>query len=58
MVEIVGDGRDIFMVVDGIRVAKRDALSRTWFTLVEGWTVISHGDHNEIEILHDGRSIN
>ena len=44
-VEITGDGGDLFVALDGVRVAKRGrpgtAEAGTWVTLVRGWTVTS-----------------
>jgi hypothetical protein len=60
-VKIESDGRDIFVVVDGIKIARRGypdtPEAGTWVTLVEGWTVTSDDDHDTIEIQHDGRHI-
>jgi hypothetical protein len=42
-VEIVSDGRDMFALVDGVRIAKRGRPGTpeagTWVTLAAGWTV-------------------
>jgi hypothetical protein len=61
-VRIVGEGSDIFVMVDGVRVAARGRPGTpeagTWVTLISGWTVTSNADHTEIEIMHDGRRIN
>jgi hypothetical protein len=60
-VEIVSDGRDMFAVVDGVRIAKRGRPGTreagTWVTLVAGWTVTDGGpetEDDEILIAHDG----
>ena len=41
--EMESDGRDIFIVIDGVRVAKRGrsstAEASTWVTLVPGWGI-------------------
>jgi hypothetical protein len=41
--EMASDGRDIFIVIDGVRVAKRGRSSTaealTWVTLVPGWGI-------------------
>jgi hypothetical protein len=57
-VEIVSNGRDMFAIVDGVRIAKRGRPGKeagTWVTLVAGWTVTG-GDPEDDEILiaHDG----
>ena len=38
VVAIVGDGDDIFIVVDGVKIAKRQA--KTWVSLEPGWRVL------------------
>jgi len=42
------DGRDIFIVIDGVRVAKRGRLgtpeASTWVTLVSGWGIRDAAD--------------
>jgi hypothetical protein len=38
VVKIVGDGDDIFIVVDGVKIAKRQA--KTWVSLEPGWRVL------------------
>lgn len=41
--ELVGDGQDIFVVVDGVKVAKRGRpgtpQARAWIALEPGWRV-------------------
>ena len=41
--EMASDGRDIFIVIDGVRVAKRGhsntAETSTWVKLVPGWGI-------------------
>ena len=43
--EMASDGRDIFIVIDGVRAAKRGrsstAEASTWITLVPGWGIRS-----------------
>ncbi len=56
-VEIKGDAGNIFVVVDGVPVAKRAPEADTWTSLKPGWTVTSNNDHSEIEITHDGTQI-
>jgi hypothetical protein len=60
-VEVEDAGRDLFVVVDGIRVAYRGrpgtSAAGTWVTLVEGYTVNSPEDHT-IEVLVHGRRVN
>jgi hypothetical protein len=60
-VEIVHDGRDMFVFVDGIAVARRGypgtSEAGTWISLKAGWTVTSNDGHSEIEIMHDGTQV-
>jgi len=46
--EMESDGRDIFIVIDGVRVAKRGRLgtpeASTWVTLVSGWGIRDAAD--------------
>ena len=55
---ITSDGRDIFIEVDGVRIAKRGHANtpeaKTWVSLVPGWIVTSNDDHSEIEVYHNG----
>jgi hypothetical protein len=58
-IEVVGDSDDIFVVVDGVKIAKRGhpgtPEAGTWVSLRPGWTVTSN--ESEIEISHDGTPI-
>ena len=60
-VKIESDVRDLYVVVDGVRVAKRGhpgtPEAGTWISLAPGWTVASNEDHSEIEITHDGSRV-
>lgn len=39
------DGTDYFVIVDGVRIAKRaDPLDGVWIPLEPGWTVTGHSD--------------
>jgi hypothetical protein len=38
VVKIVGDGVDVFIIVDGVKIAKRQA--KTWVSLEPGWRVL------------------
>jgi hypothetical protein len=46
--EMQSDGRDIFIVIDGVKVAKRGRLgtpeASTWVTLVPGWGIRDAAD--------------
>jgi hypothetical protein len=43
-VEMEGDGRDLFIVVDGVKVAKRGRAgtpqAETWVSIEPGWSVL------------------
>jgi hypothetical protein len=49
---IIGDSNDIFVVVDGVKVAKRGhpgtPEAGTWISLKAGWTVTENGDEIEV----------
>jgi hypothetical protein len=51
-----GEGDDIFIIVDGVKIARRGypntPQARTWVSLEPGWEV--RGSHEEIEILRRG----
>ena len=55
---IEGDGRDIFIVIDGVRIAKRGSpgtpQAKTWVSLEPGWSVLDIEGSREIEVTHDG----
>jgi hypothetical protein len=56
-VTMVNDGHDIFIEVNGVKIAKRGkpgtAQADTWISLEPGWTV-SDSDTHSLEIAHDG----
>ena len=61
LVEVFCDGKDIFIVVDGIRIAKRGhpgtSQARTWISLEPGYTVednVYGSDQYGIEIEIQG----
>jgi hypothetical protein len=61
-VEVERTDTDLFVVVDGVRVAERGqpgtSAAGTWVTLVEGYTISSPDDHSTIEVMVHGRRIN
>ena len=61
-VEVEHTDADLFVVVDGVRVAERGqpgtSAAGTWVTLVEGYTVNGPEDHSTIGIFIHGRRIN
>lgn len=56
-VTMVNDGHDIFVEVNGVKIAKRGrpgtAQAGAWISLEPGWTVSDSGTHS-LEIAHDG----
>jgi hypothetical protein len=48
-VEMVSDGNDIFVIANGVRIAKRGrpgtAQAKTWISLEPGWTVLDDPNH-------------
>jgi hypothetical protein len=46
-VEIVSEGDDLFVLADGVKIAKRGppgaAQARTWVSLEPGWRVLDQG---------------
>ena len=57
MVVIQGEGEDLFVIVDGVKIAKRGKpgtpQAGTWISLEPGWTVRGAPDSSHIEIEHD-----
>jgi hypothetical protein len=62
-IEIEEDGDDMFVIVDGVPVAKRSktgiAEAGTWVSLEPDWIVTSeqHSDRTEINIAYNGRPV-
>jgi hypothetical protein len=56
--EIVGGGIDIFIVVDGVKIAKRgrpdSAQDKTWNSLEPEWSVLHVNFPEAIEVTHNG----
>ena len=50
--EFIHDGEDLYIIVDGVKVAKRGSADRsapsTWETLKPGWSVVEDGDGVQI----------
>ena len=57
-VEMISDGDDLFVVVNGVKVAKRGrpgtAQANTWVSLGPGWTVLDRNYPEEIEVMFEG----
>jgi hypothetical protein len=57
-VEMISDGEDLFVVVNGVKVAKRGrpgtAQANTWVSLGPGWTVLDRNYPEEIEVMFEG----
>jgi len=56
--EVMSDGRDLFILMDGIKIAKRGhpgtPQARTWVSLEPGWRVFDNADLTEFIIECDG----
>lgn len=59
-VEFHSDGEDIFVSVDGVKIAKRGSpgtpQAKTWVSLEPGWAVLDLGA-GAIEVRYDGARI-
>ena len=48
------DGKDLFFILDGTRIAKRGhpgtPQAKTWVSLEPGYEVISNDDHSQIQV--------
>ena len=57
MIVMYSDGEDLFVVVDGVKIAKRGKpgtpQAKTWISLEPGWTVRGAPDLGHIEIEYD-----
>jgi len=57
-VEMISDGEALFVVVNGVKVAKRGRpgtpQANTWVLLGPGWTVLDRNYPEEIEIMFEG----
>ena len=55
---ILSAGTDIFVVYDGVRIAKRGypdtPQARTWVPLEPGWSVLDAPDGKSISVEHNG----
>jgi hypothetical protein len=53
--------KDMFVVVDGVRIARRGypgtPQAGTWVSLEPGWEVLDDGRRNTIAIKHNGVSV-
>ena len=58
--EIKKAGKNLFVVINGVRIAKRNFKLKTWVTIQPGWHVTdktdnpSMGKYGVINIEHDG----
>jgi hypothetical protein len=59
--ELHNDGEDVFVLVDGVKIAKRGrvdtAQAMTWIMLEPGWIVRDVQRGNAIEVRYDGARI-
>jgi hypothetical protein len=60
-VEVISDGKDIFVVVDGVRIARRGhpntPQAATWISIEPGWEVLDGENLESILIKHNGVSV-
>jgi hypothetical protein len=61
MVEMISDGEDLFVAVNGVKVAKRGRpgtpQANTWVSLGPGWTVLDRNYPQGIEVMFEGARI-
>jgi hypothetical protein len=59
--EIQNEGQDVFVVVDGVKIAKRGtpytALANTWIVIEPGWTVREVRRGKTLEVTYVGAAI-
>jgi hypothetical protein len=59
--ELQNDGQDLFVVVDGVKIAKRatppTALAITWIMQEPGWIIQDIREGNAIEVRYEGAPI-
>jgi hypothetical protein len=57
-IEVIGEGRDLFLVVDGLRIAQRGRpgtpRARTWICIEPGWEVHHDDDLRRITVNYTG----
>jgi len=55
-IKVVGEGKDLFVEVDGVRIARRGYLNcpqaGTWVSLEPGWEVFDGKDFGSITVKH------
>jgi hypothetical protein len=58
---IESDGEDVFVVYDGVRIAKRGhpgtRHAGTWISLEPGFEVISPADHSTLTIYQNSKQV-
>jgi hypothetical protein len=61
MIEMTSDGTDIFVAVDGVKVAKRGRpgtpQAGTWVSLEPGWSVLDHNYPEAIDVTYNGARV-
>jgi hypothetical protein len=59
--ELHHDGENIFVLIDGVKIAKRGASNtpqaKTWILLEPGWIVRDVHNGNAIEVRYEGARI-
>jgi hypothetical protein len=60
-VKVIGEGKDLFLEVDGLRIAKRGRpgtpQAGTWITLEPGWEVHNDDDLRKIAVKYSGSTV-
>jgi hypothetical protein len=60
-VEVVSDGKDVFVVVDGVKVARRGypgtPQAGTWVSIEPGWEVVDGKGMKTIGIRYNGAEV-
>ena len=55
-IKVVGEGKDVFVEVDGVRIARRghpnSLQAGTWISLEPGWEVFDGEDFESITVKH------
>ena len=60
-VKVIGEGKDLFLVVDGLKIAQRGKYGTpeggTWVFLEPGWEVIHDDDLHTIGVRYIGATL-
>lgn len=59
LLSIVGDSTDIFVLIDGVKIARRGypgaPQAKTWVTLEPGWQVLDISP-NQLQVIYNGET--